>query len=130
MADSWQEPATVTESDPVAVLRSRARQALGILHSPAMKQLRQRLRTSADVLEEFAAEPRVYAATRQIPIPDDFEVIIHRDGPNGPRIDLHFQATSPGTHTSMRQGDIVDGCCYCEWDHCCTYCIGPITIIR
>lgn len=106
-------------------VRELARQAYDTLHSDEMKKLKATVRHSPEALSALAADPLAYAATHQVIIPDQLELIVHPDNPHGPRIDLHFQTagTDPAVPSMQREGH---GCCYCDDVTCCNYWTGPL----
>jgi hypothetical protein len=106
-------------------VRELARQAYDILHSEEMKELKAAVRDSPEALSAFAADPLAYAATHDVIIPDQLELIVHSDSPGGPRIDVHFQpATIDAGAPSLRP--VGHGCCYCDDVTCCNYWTGPL----
>lgn len=106
-------------------VRDLARQAYDTLHNDEMKRLKATVRNSPEALTAFAADPLAYAATHQITIPDQIELIVHLDNPDGPRIDLHFQPATTST-ALPRMPPVGHGCCYCDNVKCCYYWTGPL----
>jgi hypothetical protein len=99
-------------------LRRLARIAWDTLHSREMRQLRDVVQASPEALRSFTSNPREYAATHQVVIPNELEVIVHVDD-SGPRaqevrVDLHFKTSGP-------DGQLRGGCCYCGGGECCYY---------
>lgn len=124
----WAKASLNGESARSRELRRLARQAWDTLQGPEIQRLRQVLRTSPDVLREFAANPREYARLNGIPIGEEFEVFVHAENSEDPRIDLHFHVNndqgSQDTRSPRGSLPTVDGgCCYCGNGGCCYYAL-------
>jgi hypothetical protein len=89
-------------------LRRLARIAWDTLHTREMRQLRDVVQASPEALRSFTSNPREYAATHQVFIPKELEVIVHVEDSGDVRVDLHFGPTGPDGRREPTQG----GCCY------------------
>ena len=110
----WVEPAPPDRS-ATQELRDLARMAWDTLNSSEMKQLRQAVQTSPGALQEFASNPKAFAAAHKVTIPDGMDLIVHQDDPNDLRIDIHFGDLNAGGPRAR------GGCCYCSDGGCCYY---------
>jgi hypothetical protein len=106
------------QSSMAQELRRLARIAWDTLHSREMRQLIDVVQTSPEALRLFTSNPREYAATHRVHIPNELEVIVHVDDSGEVRVDLHFKTSE--FKTSGPDGELRPsvrrmsecGCCW------------------